>query len=304
MQHPVLIIAGAEKAGTTSLFAYLAAHPQVCASNKKETDHFRSADADLAGYQAYFTGWQQGQHRTCVEGSPGYMAESEAVAQRLAHCLPEAKLVFLLRDPIDRLRSSFRFYKSRLHLPDSMTFEQFANVCLAHEAGQATPAAAGIKSWHLSALGRGRYDLQLPHFEARFPAQHLLPIHYDDLRDDVRGTVMRAATLAGIDPAFYDGHEFGRENVSFLAKRSGLQRVAIYVNDRFEGVWRRHPQVKRKLMGLYKRVNERELESDPLTPTTLAALRDWYGPTYRLLSDLPRRAAPRSVAVSGAAAAR
>lgn len=303
MQHPVMIIAGAEKAGTTSLFAYLAAHPQVCASNKKETDHFRSADASLESYLAYFDGWQDGQHLTCVEASPGYMAESDTVAARLAGLVPEARLVFLLRDPIDRLRSSFRFYKSRLHVPEAMSFEQFANVCLAHELGQPSPAAAGIKAWHLRALARGRYDLQLPHFQRCFPASQLLPIHYDDLRDDVRATVMQAARLAGIDPAFYEGFQFGRENVSFLAKRSGLQRVAIFVNDRFEGVWRSHPQLKRKLMGLYKRVNERELEPDPLSPATESRLRDWYGATYALLSGLPRLAAPRG-AVSGAAAPR
>lgn len=284
-----LIICGAEKCGTTSLFAYLSAHPDVCASSRKETDHFRDPDATLASYMTYF-GNEDERGRVLLESSPGYMAESAAVAPRLASALPQARLVFLLRDPVDRLRSSFRFYKSRLHLPDDMSFETFVAHCLALEEGRLAPDHIGLAEWHLRSLSRGRYEQQVADFSREFPATQMKLVHYDRLRDDVHGCVSEVADFAGLDAGFFDGFSFGRENVSFLARNRSVQRLAIAVNDGFEGLWRRHPALKKRLLRLYKRLNERELTADPLSEGTLSTLRRWYAPTLALLNSLPRSA--------------
>lgn len=283
-----LIIGGAEKAGTTSLYTYLAAHPGVVRSLRKETDFFRSEGGTL---QAYLSEFPSGGSESVVamESSPGYLAEANAVAPRIAAVTPEARLVFILRDPIDRLRSSFRFYKSRLHVPQTMSFEDFVQHCFSFEARQRTPEQIGIKAWHLGSLTRGSYETQLAAFEQVMPPAQLLVLHYDSLRDDVHACVGRIARFAGLDAAFYDGFQFGRENVSFLARNSAMQRLAIQLNDRLEGIWRRQPALKQRLLRLYKRLNQRELDSDPLSESTLFRLREWYAPTQVLL-DRVRRA--------------
>ena len=283
-----LIVCGAEKSGTTSLFGYLSAHPGVCASSRKETDHFRDPASTLGQYMAYFS-HGDGRARVLLESSPGYMAESATVASRLATALPQARLVFLLRDPIDRLRSSFRFYKSRLHVPDGMSFETFVGHCLAVEDGGGTPAQIGLAEWHLHSLSRGRYERQIADFSDVFPAAQIKMVHYNHLRDHERACVKEIAAFASLDPGFFDSFEFSRENVSFLARNRRLQRVAILVNDGFEGLWRRYPALKKQLLRLYKRFNERELDSDPLADETLAKLRRWYAPTQALLDSLPQR---------------
>lgn len=273
-----LIICGAEKAGTTSLYGYLATHPGVRASIRKETDFFRSPDATLAAYRACF-GMPEREGALCMESSPAYLAEAAEVAPRLAAVVPQAQLVFILRDPIDRLRSAYRFYQSRLHLPADMSFDRFVTLCLDHEDGRPTPAELNIQTWHLSAAARGRYERLLPHFSAHFDDAHIALVMYPDLQRDAHGTLARLCQFAGLDSGHFNGQSLARENVSFGVRRRGIQRVAVAVNDSLEGVWRRHPGLKRRLLAAYKRFNAAPLRADPLGADTLARLNNYYAPT-------------------------
>lgn len=287
-----LIVAGAEKAGTTSLFSYLSAHPSTCPSRRKETDWFRGASTDASDYLRHFPDPAPGMS-TYLEASPGYLAEAEVVAPRIAHVLPRARLVFVLRDPVDRLASSFRFYKSRLHVPDGMTLDEFVDLCFDFiDSGGAAPLA-GIDPWHLSALQRGRYESQLAPFRRAHPEDRILMLDYGSLRDKPREVLGRIARFAGLDARFYDSFVFERENVSFLARRVWLQRFAVAVNDGLEGLWRRHPRLKRSLLATYKRINERPMEADPLSPRNRQRLQLFYQPTYSALPALLGAGNPR-----------
>jgi hypothetical protein len=282
-----LIICGAEKAGTTSLYGYLATHPDVCASIRKETDYFRNPDATLSGYRACF-GEPQRDGALCMESSPAYLAEAAEVAPRMAAVVPQAHLVFILRDPVDRLRSAYRFYQSRLHLPADMSFDRFATLCLDHEDGLPAPADLNIQPWHLAAAARGRYDLLLPHFQSHFDSARIGLVMYPDLQRDAHGTLDRLCSFAGLDGAHFSGLALARENVSFGVRHRGIQRVAVAVNDSLEGLWRRYPGLKRRLLAAYKRFNAAPLQADPLAPETAKRLAAFYTPTRAWLSQAAR----------------
>jgi Sulfotransferase domain len=280
-----LIIGGAEKAGTTALHGYLAAHPDVRASIRKETDYFRRPDASAEGYEACFPPPAPDRPSALrAESSPGYLAEAPEVAPRMAAAVPGAHLVFVLRDPVDRLRSAYRFYQSRLHVPESMDFDAFVRACLGHDAGTPTADGAALKTWHLGAAARGRYEDLLPPFDARYPAAQVLLVSFEDLKRDAPGVTRRIARFAGLDERFYDGYSFGRENVSFRARHGNLQRVAIAVNNHLEGFWRQNPAIKRTLLRWYKRFNEQPLQADPLQPGTQARLDDYYAATRAFMA--------------------
>lgn len=280
-----LIIGGAEKSGTTSLFGYLAAHTSVAASSRKETDFFRQTATPLEDYERHFE-----RDRTLpvrMESSPAYLAEAEAVAPRIAATLPDARLVFVLREPVERLRSAFRFYKSRLHLPADMNFDDFVGRCLDYERQGLEGNHQGLKRWHLMATQRGRYERLLPAFEQRFDPARILLVRSDRLRSDVCGVVGDISRFVGLQAGFYDGYSFERENVSFVARNRGAQRVAIAVNNSLEPLWRRHPDLKRTLLKWYKQINERPLDRDELSPKISAALDDYYAATRERLAVLP-----------------
>lgn len=276
------IVGGAEKAGTTSLYTYLAAHPETCASSNKETDYFRNDVNDLTEYMRYFRHCDRAAS-VFLESSPGYLAEAESVAPRIARLLPDSKMIFLLRDPIERLKSSFRFYKSRLHLPKDMSFDDFADRCLRYETADARPEELGVGEWYLKSLSRGCYSEELDPFRRQLGEDRLLVLNYDEFRDDVVSTVKRAAEFIGIDPDFYNNYTFGRENVTFFVKGHLLHKYAIWANDHFETFWRGHPNLKKKLLKFYKHINGRELEREQVSSETLQKLRAYYLPTINEL---------------------
>lgn len=112
---PDTIIVGAQKAGTSSLFRYLIQHPDILASSKKEV-HFFDGGIDpeidnfkkgMIWYRAYFPfRTKTNAQKRILEASPLYLFNPDA-ANRI-HChLPSAKIVVILRNPVERAISHY-----------------------------------------------------------------------------------------------------------------------------------------------------------------------------------------------------
>src|SRR5262245_18943620 len=102
---------GAPRSGTTSLYEYLSPHPEVFMSPVKEPEFFSSCpsppsalDADLRRYLALFE--RAGDAKVRGEASTGYLAHPTA-AIHVHRCVPDARLIAILRDPADRAHSHF-----------------------------------------------------------------------------------------------------------------------------------------------------------------------------------------------------
>src|SRR3954454_1582153 len=104
---PNLIVIGAAKAGTTSLHHYLDLHPQIAMSRWKELDFF-SKEFDRDGLRWYESQFADAPVRG--ESSPSYTRhpENPGAAARMASVVPDAKLIYIVRDPVDRYVSSSR----------------------------------------------------------------------------------------------------------------------------------------------------------------------------------------------------
>lgn len=124
-RKPNFFIVGAAKAGSTSLDAYLGQHPDISMSQRKEPRFFALAGmkdtsvpgpmgkrlmldgvTDLVAYESLFT--QAQDEKVVGENSNRYMEESETVAERIYRYNPDAKLLAILRDPVDRSYSHFQ----------------------------------------------------------------------------------------------------------------------------------------------------------------------------------------------------
>ncbi|MEC4894477.1 MAG: sulfotransferase domain-containing protein [Oscillatoria sp. PMC 1051.18] len=107
---PDFIIIGVAKGGTTSLFQYLATHPNIAFSTAKETNYFYNHfDEGLSWYKSYFPlqQWLTNSNTLVGEASPDYFCRSTTVPKRIENLLPHAKLILLLRNPIDRAYSHY-----------------------------------------------------------------------------------------------------------------------------------------------------------------------------------------------------
>lgn len=270
-----LIVAGAEKAGTTSIHTYLSAHPQVCPSIKKETDYFRNQTVSFDGYIEQFQS-PGPQHRIYLESSPGYLAEARTAAPRIHAIVPQAKLVFFLRDPIERLYSSYTFYISRLHIPPTMSFEQFVDHCFKYSENEKYAEEIGLLPWHLLALRRSCYGDLLAEFSRLNGSDQLLIIDYDRLRGSLKDVMRDICNFSGIDAGFFDDYEFSRENVTFFGKNRGLHSLAIRANNSLETFWRANPRLKAGLRSAYRKFNGQNVEKSPISPATESRLARYY----------------------------
>ncbi|VXD11002.1 sulfotransferase family protein [Planktothrix paucivesiculata] len=131
MIKPQFIIIGAAKSGTTTLYQYLCRHPQVFMSTPKEPDFF-SVDAHYAqGMDWYESLFHQAKpDQICGEASTTYsrLQQYPHTVERLVKALPEVKLIYIMRHPVDRAYSFYvhRFKGSR-HKPElavEKTFEE------------------------------------------------------------------------------------------------------------------------------------------------------------------------------------
>lgn len=115
---PNFIVAGVQKGGTTSLYRYLAAHPNVLRSRRKEVGYFGDQYyRGVAWYQQQFPtyggrfrmalrarGWVQ-----TGEATPYYLFHPLAAQRVKAYC-PDAKIIVMLRDPVERAYSHYRHH--------------------------------------------------------------------------------------------------------------------------------------------------------------------------------------------------
>ncbi len=108
---PNFMIIGRMKCGTTTLSRWLAAQPEVHFCVPKEPQFFNDDaawDRGIDWYSSLYKGAAPGQ--VLGEGTQGYTApgKSEVVAERIARTVPGVRLVYMLRHPVDRIRSLYR----------------------------------------------------------------------------------------------------------------------------------------------------------------------------------------------------
>lgn len=292
MTLPNLIIAGVNKAGTTSLFTYLGQHPQVGASAVKETCYFlplRYGEPlpPLESYRQQFTHCADKPVR--LESTPGYFTGGEPIARAIHQTLGgEARIIVILREPVSRLISFFRFKKSTLELPEDLTLAEYVRQCQA-----LSPAERRLQRnnpWY--GIEGGQYADFLPIWLDQF-GPRLKVAFFDDLHGQPRALLSELFAFMGVDAAFAQQVNLSVENRSTHYRHAGLQRLALAINRAGERFWRRHPRLKQRLRGAYYALNGRAFEPED-DPDTLRRLREHFAPyNARLAQQLRTAGVPR-----------
>jgi hypothetical protein len=223
---PDALILGAAKAGTTSLAAWLGAHPDVHVPPQKEI-HFFSHRWEM-GLAWYASELGETTKPLVVEASPEYLAHPDA-AGRIAEVLPDAKLIALLREPADRAWSHY-WYDHDLGLRELPTFEELA-------------AAAGTADEH-DHLEQGRYGRHLERYSATVPRDRLLVLWFDDLRDHPERTWREVCAFLGIDADPVPASVGSVHNKHYTIRFPAVRRFMLR-----QRAWRRWP------FGLARRID-------------------------------------------------
>jgi hypothetical protein len=189
---PSFIIIGAMKSGTSSLHHYLRRHPGICMSSAKETNFFIEAGnfgKGLDWYRSVFADHT----KICGEVSPSYSKRHrhQGVPERFHRLVPHVKLVYILRDPIDRIVSHYLHNR------------------VAGRETRPLAAAVGAKSYQNNYVQTSMYRFQLMAFLSYFRLERMLIATSEDLKDQRAETLRSIFRFIGVDPDF-EGKEFHR----------------------------------------------------------------------------------------------
>lgn len=203
------MVIGAQKAGTTSLHAWLAQHPQILPPFEKEVHYFDGGldpqtdnfSKGIDWYRAHFPKAAAAAGRKSFETTPLYLFHPLA-APRIKEQLPDIKLIAVLRNPVDRAVSHY-FHTRRnggetLAMADAFAAEDQRLAA----AGKDYSSPAYIRH---SYKARGRYAEQLERYLRLFPKDQLLIIDSEGLFERPAEYLRRIYAFAGVDPAYTPG---------------------------------------------------------------------------------------------------
>lgn len=213
---PDFIIVGAMKCGTTTLFRHLGKHPEIGLSRDKETDFFL-AETDFARGLGWYSDQFRPGARVYGEASPNYTKRNEfpGVPARIHSCLPDARLIYMVRDPVERFVSQY------LHHMNAGEIDIPPDRILATPAGR-----------HY--LDCSRYHYQLIAYLEHFAREQILVLCLDEMRRHPAILLRRTFSFLGVDPTVQvdgldENHNSGADlrrmpDWYFAARRSPLLR--------------------------------------------------------------------------------
>ncbi|HEY8257830.1 MAG TPA: sulfotransferase [Gemmatimonadales bacterium] len=262
---PNFIVIGAAKAGTTALYWYLAEHPAVFMSRVKETNYFAYGldeqgqlmygDPDVhhfpvktrSEYEQLFA--DTGNATAIGEASPIYL-ECPQSAGRIRDALPGARLVCVLRQPVERAYSDYQMYlRARGRRLE-------ASRDLSPDSVWARPDSRWMQV--------GRYHEQLARYYDLFPRSQIDVFLFDDLRQDAQAAVQGVYRFLGVDstfvPDFDAPHNVGGMPSNLLLERffkSSAIRTAV------------SPLVPKRTANWVRRLRARNMKSAPSLPAEL-----------------------------------
>ncbi len=239
---PNFLIIGAMRAGTTALWAYLKAHPDVFMPGRKEIHFFDSYfHKGIGWYSRWFDG--AGSRAATGESTPSYMYHDVAI-ERMAQVVPDARLIAILRNPADRAYA--HYWLNRAMKREKLGFAE------AIAAEPVRLASARRKYLNRTYLDRGRYLSQLLRVCERYPRDRLYVVIFEELRDrpaEIYGEVCR---FLGVDG-------------SFTPPNLG-DRVAGYKTHRSALLNRTAKRLPRSIRGRVRRFNSSDSRYPPVDP--------------------------------------
>jgi hypothetical protein len=204
-----LIIGGATKSATTSLFNWLKYHPGVCTSSIKETRFFLDKEYPIPskfrledGLEKYDTFFRHCDDlKIRLEATPDYLY-SESTPFKIKDSLPYVGFIFILREPVSRLISWYRFSKQWNLIPKNTSFEEYIKLNM-HD---------GFKPQHLRALEQGKYSLYLKRYLDLFGKERVFTAFFEEISKNALSIMKEICHFAGISENYYSNYDFKNVN--------------------------------------------------------------------------------------------
>lgn len=271
---PNLIIIGAHKAATTSLFTYLADHPDVYGgSGKKEINYFTplrygEQPENIEEYKKYFKSRKD--EKYAIDASPSYMYGGKAIINKMKEVLPPHKIIVILREPVDRFLSNYNWLKSRLYISAEEDLNLFIQKCLAEKK-----ELVRNEDFYGRPIIEGMYMDFIPDWVNTYK-ENIKIIYFEKLTSNPRNVMIELAKWLDINETPFIQKEFTAENKTVFVKNKYIHSVAVSLNDNLEAFFRRNHNLKRKIRALYYKINKEEKDKNAIDNQTKQLLYSTY----------------------------
>jgi hypothetical protein len=276
MTVPSFVVAGTQKAATTWLYECLREHPEVSVPDTKELHYFCDAGDCRHSQLARGIAWYTGQFprpdgcKAVGELTIDYMY-FDYVPQRLHALNPALKVIFVLRDPVDRAYSAY--WMARRARAD---FPEFAHFL--HERSDI--------------VARGFYHRQIERFLSLFPRDQLKILLYEDIAREPRSFLREVFVFLGVDPDFEckaARQQIGNTQASPASRQRSVffyRKISPILNSpAVLPIWR----AAKHVLGLKRLDAVPRRGYPPIDPGDARKLRDIYASDVRLLNELLHR---------------
>lgn len=284
------IVIGAQKAGTTALFEYLNTHPAIYMPPEKEAPFFSDEEKWARGWAWYVAEYfgEAPKEKIWGKATPHYMLDA-AVPERIKATLPDAKLIAILRDPVQRAYSAYRMAVQRKL--ESRTFEEAIEHLLAPDQLE----KARLRGGHTNSyVAGGEYGRIFSRYLDFFPREQLLVLLADNLNRQPQQTVAEVFRFLGVDATFVPpnlGQRYregaSRRLIPGLQYRSLKKSRALGV---LRPLWRGlFSQAARRRFWYWldlRNVARGWSKANGVSPEIVARLRAHYAPDSELLMEI------------------
>jgi hypothetical protein len=252
---PNFLIAGAPKAGTSSVHKWIADHPHAVGSTEKETYFFVDPDTHmyrknanvthgLEKYSSYFPVPDSLNPTVVLESTPSYLYYETAL-KGVKSLSTNPKCLFILREPAAQIYSLYQYFKNNWDwIPCNLSFSDYLKAI--------REGTANFKGNELAenAIKYGSYVNYLTRWQEELGSDRIMVLTFDELIRDEKEFTKNIARWLGLDPDFYESYSFPRDNETYATKNSGLKKLNIAVRSRLP-----KGRLYNKLKTLYRRVN-------------------------------------------------
>jgi hypothetical protein len=247
---PNFFIVGAARAGTTSLYSYLAQHPQIFVSSLKEPHFFSGVEPRPEERHLIKCVTREPEYLALFYGGDAFLARGEASTSYLwsekapvliKQHIPEARIIVLLRDPVERAYSHYLLdiREGRLRRPFFQALmEDFES---------------SSKGWFTSNLyvELGFYYQQVERYYRVFQPNNILILMFQDLINDPSQVLFQVTSFLGVDPKYVPYIDTESAHNLYAAPRNQLAQRMLF--------WGRRP-ILRLPRAIYKRMAPKTLQ--------------------------------------------
>ncbi len=272
MNQPNFLLIGSARSGTTGLYHNLLQHPDIFMPVKKELHYFsHSYSKGIKWYKEQFKNAKN--QKMVGEASVSYTyPEGNSVSQRIFNTLgPNVKFIYMVRNPIQRTISHYRYYKN-YGLKEPLEFE---------EAIDKNPIY----------IGTSKYSEFINEYVKLFKKENFLIIVFEDYIKNTHAELCKIFNFLGIDNTFIPSDSMLKTNESFKARNALMYRIYFRLSQNNLRKYAESiiPQGKRKRTRNFLRKLLSKKQSDEISKYILNKLREELYPEIDKMESILNR---------------